>query len=161
MGATAEQIAQVRRMVAEPTEATYSDALLTSMIEAAAINDARGLEPFTLNFCAVPPTPVATVGWIPTYDLNAVAADIWEEKAAAVACNTDFSADGGSYSQSQRNAQYLKMAAKYRSRRALGTISFARVDRAVDNLGNLYETVPLVDRIAQGGMPFNASDPMP
>jgi len=43
---TAVQLAQLRRMVSEPTTTTYSDTLLTSYIEARAILDQLGAEPF-------------------------------------------------------------------------------------------------------------------
>lgn len=49
-------------------------------------------------------------------DINAVAADIWEEKAATIAGQFDFEADGGKFSRSQQYAQYLTEAAKYRGR---------------------------------------------
>ena len=42
---TAAEIAKLRRMVAEPTTATYSDALLTSMIEAYPHIDEYGESP--------------------------------------------------------------------------------------------------------------------
>ena len=49
-------------------------------------------------------------------DLYAAAAEIWDEKAAAVAPNFDFSADGGNFSRSQMYAQYTETANKMRAK---------------------------------------------
>lgn len=122
MSATADQVARLRRMVAEPTTDTYSDMALAAMIEAWPLVDALGTEPHTWNQATTPPTPVANAGWIPTYDLNSAAAEIWDEKAAAVAQDYDFSADGGNYSRSQTYDHYIARARYYRARRAPGAI---------------------------------------
>ena len=118
MTATAAQIASVRRMVDEPSTTTYSDALITAFIEACPLTDQLGSVPYTWSLATDPPTQVATIGWIPTYDLNAAAAEIWSEKAAGVAEKFTFSADGGSYSASDQHNQYMKMVSYYRSRRS-------------------------------------------
>jgi hypothetical protein len=112
---TAAQIATVRRMVAEPTTTTYSDALITAFIETYPCLDEQGEEPFTLS-SAVPPVHVVNTEWMPTYDLNGAAADIWQEKAGAVAHRVDFSADGGNYSVSNMYEQYMKLCRHYRAR---------------------------------------------
>ena len=104
MAATAAQIAQVRRMVAEPTTGTYSDVMLASYIESYPLIDADGHEP-------------SETDWTATYDLNAAAADVWEEKAATVADNVDFSADGASYSLSQKYEQAMARVRYHRARR--------------------------------------------
>jgi len=111
---TAAQISQVRRMTAEPTDATYSDALITTMIEAYPHIDQYGESPLD-------DYGVANADWTPTYDLHAAAADVWEEKAAGVADKFDFSANGGSYTQSQQYEQRMKMCRFYRSRRMPST----------------------------------------
>lgn len=113
---TDAQIAELRRMVGEPTIATYSDVLLTSYIERYPHLDEQGEEPYTLSG-ATPPTQEVNESWIPTYDLNAAAADIWQEKAAAVASKFDFAADGGNYSMSQMHGNYMAQCRFYRSRR--------------------------------------------
>ncbi len=126
MGATAEQIAQLRRMVAEPTQATYSDAALAAYIERYPRLDERGQEPYTWNTATQPPTQEANEGWIPTYDLCAAAGDIWEEKAGALAAAFDFQADGGSYRRSQAYQQAMAQARHYRSRRCPSTVQLVK-----------------------------------
>lgn len=113
---TVAQIAAVRRMVAEPTTMVYSDALITEFIEAYPCLDEQGEEPFMLS-SATPPVHEVNPNWMPTYDLNAAAADIWAEKAAAISHAVDFSADGGSYSMSKQYEQYMKNSRQYRARR--------------------------------------------
>jgi len=71
MSATTEMIAEVRRMVAEPTTAVYSDAVLSAYIERYPLHDADGLTE-------------DDTGWTAVYDLNAAAAGIWLEKSTAV-----------------------------------------------------------------------------
>jgi hypothetical protein len=118
MTATAAQIATVRRMVDEPTTTTYSDVLIAAFIEAQPLMDELGTVPYTWSIATDPPSKIATPGWIPTYDLNAAAADIWSEKAAAVAEKFSFSADGGNYQAGDQHTQYMKMVSFYRSRRS-------------------------------------------
>lgn len=132
MTATADQIAQVRRMVAEPDVITYWDTLIQGIIESYPLPDENGEEPRIPIVDMVRPVVmtayqdeldlVANPDWIATYDLNAAAADIWEEKASGVVGNFDFSADGGNYSRSQVYMQYMKQARHYRSRQSVRTI---------------------------------------
>lgn len=77
--ATVEQIAQVRLLVAEPTQTTYSDAALGNMIDA--VGD----------------------------DLNIVARDVWVQKAAALAEVPDVSEAGSSRSMGALHAKALSM----------------------------------------------------
>lgn len=105
MTATAAQIVQLRRMVAEPTIDTYGDHDLAAYIEAYPLLDAAGMAP-------------DNGAWTPTYDLHAAAADIWEEKAATFAASFDFSADGASYHRSQQYQQMMQQARYHRSRRS-------------------------------------------
>lgn len=51
-----------------------------------------------------------------SYDLNAVASLVWDEKAAALAANYDFSEEGGSYSRSQAYIHAKKQARYYAAR---------------------------------------------
>jgi len=117
MAATAAQIAQVRRMVNEPTTATYSDATIQAYIEVYPLLDERGEEPYTWDSSTTPPHQDVNTYWVPTYDLHAAAADLWEEKASVVAVDYNFSADGGNYSRSQVYEQYMKQARYHRARR--------------------------------------------
>lgn len=123
MAATAAQIAELRRMVAEPTTTTYSDATLTTYIERRWLRDELGTEPYTWDYTTTPPHQDANTDWIPTYDLNAAAADVWDEKAAALATEFDFSADGGSYSRSQKGTFASQRARYYRARTAARTVT--------------------------------------
>lgn len=109
-------LAELRRLVAEPTTTTYSDALLTTYLEKYPCIDAFGEEPLDSE-------GEANEDWIATYDLRAAAADIWEEKAVGVISKFDFSADGGNFSQSQQYKQYMEQARYNRSRRNPGTIT--------------------------------------
>ena len=110
MAATAAQIAQIRRMIAEPTTATYSDADITAYIERYPHIDQFGESPLDAY-------GEANADWTATYDLNAAAGDLLEEKAAAVALKFDFSANGGQYTQSQQYEQLMKLCRHHRARR--------------------------------------------
>ena len=126
--ATAAQIAELRRMCAEPTTTTYSDVALAAYIERYPLTDARGQEPFTWDVSTVPPSRLDNEAWVQTYDLHAAAADVWNEKAAALAHLYDFSADGGSYTRSQRVAQAQAQARYHLARRNLNTIRLTMAD---------------------------------
>lgn len=78
--ASAEQIAELRRKIAEPDATTYSDAVLGVRIDEA------------------------------SNDINNVAYDIWQEKAAMYADLVDISEAGSSRKNSQLHANALKMA---------------------------------------------------
>ena len=109
MSATNGMIERLRRMIAEATAETYTDQTLAESIERYPLTDAFGYEPDDDN-------------WTETYDLNAAAAEIWDEKAAAQAGVFDFSADGGNYTRSQKFEQALKQARTYRSRRSFRAV---------------------------------------
>jgi hypothetical protein len=96
MTASATDIARLRRMT-QATVQEYSDALLGSMLEAYPLPDLPGHFP-------------DESGWIARYDLNAAAADIWDEKAAALAADYDFMADGSIFYRSQAYKQAVKQA---------------------------------------------------
>lgn len=52
-------------------------------------------------------------GWSPTYAMNAAAAEGWRQKAARVAADFNFSADGASFSKGEVLARCLEMEAHY------------------------------------------------
>lgn len=54
--------------------------------------------------------------WTPTYDLNAAAAEGWRWKAAKVAGNYDFGADGASFSRAQVAKECREQVALYAKR---------------------------------------------
>ncbi len=144
MAATAEQITRLRRMVAEPTAATYADAILSAYIERYPLLDERGEEPYEWDTSTTPAHQDANLDWVPTYDLHAAAADVWDEKAAAVAGNFDFKADGGDYSRSQAYTQMQAQARYHRSRRcptSMQLIKWPEEDEAIQQvwIGNLAE----------------------
>jgi len=142
MTVSAANIAEVRRMTAEPTTATYSDALITTFIERYPHMDEQGEEPYSLS-SDTPPTQDDNDNWIATYDLHAAAADMWEEKAAAVAHKVDFAADGGNFKASNQYEQYMKQARNHRSRRMPSTTRLHKFPDEVDPsvwIGNLPET---------------------
>ena len=102
---------RLRRMVAEPnSDNGYTDAVLSETVSRYPVADAAGETP------TVADGSVNSV-WAPSYDLNAAAAEIWQEKAASLAAAFDFSADGASYQRSQAVTQAQQMASFYRSRR--------------------------------------------
>jgi hypothetical protein len=115
-------VAQLRRLTNEPTQTPYTDAELELVILSYPSLDERGISPYSLDTSTSPPTQIATIGWLPTYDIHAAAADIWEEKMATAGQDFDFDADGGSYRRSQVAEFYLKQVRYHRSRRRIGTV---------------------------------------
>ena len=122
MTATAAMILQVRGWTNEPDDTTYDDDAITVFIERYPLLDERGEVPYTFDTSTEPPTEEANDLWLATYDLHAAAADIWQEKAAVVAQDFDFSADGGNYSRSQVVAQFERQARYHSARRKPSTI---------------------------------------
>ena len=122
MAATAAMAARLRLMVDEPTETTYDDDMIDDYIEAQALMDVLGTNPHEVDYSTTPPTLSELDEWIPTYDLHAAAARIWEEKAAAIADEFDFKADGGSYTRSQKYEQYMMNSRRHASRRSAKTM---------------------------------------
>lgn len=118
MSATAAMAARLRRMVDEPTEATWDNDTIDDYIERYPLIDVLGTDPQDVDFSTTPPTISEQDEWIPTYDLHAAAADIWEEKAATIAENYDFQADGGSFSRSKKYEQYMNKSRYHSSKRS-------------------------------------------
>lgn len=119
MAATAEQKAQVQRMCAlSVSDTTYTDTVIGGYVERYPLLDAQGQSPWVWDHSVIPPKKAVNSGWIPTYDLHAAAADIWEEKAAQLAAAFDFSADGANFSRSQAYEQSMKQVRYHRSRRS-------------------------------------------
>lgn len=134
---TVAEIAKLRRMIAEPTTTTYSDAALSAYIEQYPHLDSYGESPLD-------EWGLTNADWTPTYDLHAAAADIWEEKAVGVIGKFDFSANGGTYNQSQQYDQYMKQCRFYRARRMPSTATLIKYppETASDEswIGNLPES---------------------
>jgi hypothetical protein len=110
-------------MTDEPDDTTYDDDAISDIIEEYPLIDPRGEEPFTWDTSSEPPTKDTNENWIVTYDLNAAAGDIWEEKAAVVAQDFNMDADGGRYDRNQVRENYMKQARHYRSKRSPSTIT--------------------------------------
>lgn len=118
---TVAQLAQLRRMVAEPTTTTYSDETLRTILMTYPCVDENGESPrveSTTVYGAMMDNP----DWTATYDLHSAAAAIWEEKAATTSHRYDFQADGGNFSRSQMFEQAMKQARYHLARRNPSTI---------------------------------------
>ena len=114
-------VGRLRRMVAEPTSATYDDDTLRQLIADAVVTDratvgrAGGLDGVVdVRFVPQPPQ----------FDLNAAAAVVWEEKLSGLvgAGTYDLSADGESFALSQRVTQYQQRLSYYLSRRRVRSV---------------------------------------
>jgi hypothetical protein len=123
MAATAAMVERLRRMTnTSVDDVTWHYDVLAEYIERHPVLDERGEEPHTWNTATTPPTQTANTAWLGAYDLHAAASDVWAEKAAIVAQDFTFIADGGVYTRSQVYQQYMKMAAFHAARRAISTI---------------------------------------
>lgn len=129
----AAMVARLRRLTAELVGAsTYSDADLVESLERYPLTDNAGALPDSAT-------------WAGVWDINCAAADIWEEKAAAMAAAFDFAADGGDYKRSQAYAQMMQSARSFRARRATTTLTMVAEPppegavRAGGWIGNLAE----------------------
>lgn len=123
MAATSEQKARLRRMTGETGASIYSDADIAAYIERYPLLDERGAPPYTYDLTTTPPSQDSNEDWIPTYDLNAAAADIMQEKAANLINNFEFWTDGGKFLKQQQYDHAMEMARRYQSRRSARTIS--------------------------------------
>jgi hypothetical protein len=121
MAASNADVARLRRLVNEPDATTYTDADLRGYIERYPLIDGVGHEPYVESSTS-PVVLEANEDWTATYDLNSAAADVWMEKAAALAGNYDFSAGGQSFQRSQAYQQYLYQVRYFRSRRSMKTV---------------------------------------
>jgi len=129
-GSGPDDVLRLRRMVAEPTEAIYTDAILTAAIERYPVPDPDDVYP-------------DEYGWLPSYDLALAAAEIWAEKAGAVAANFDFQADGANFAKSQQYEHYNQQARKWRSLRVPGnyevvTMPPSSTSTVIGNVNNPY-----------------------
>lgn len=110
MAATPQMIRALRRMVADPEEATFTDAELASVLEGHPLVDSAGRTP-------------AHSQWLPSYDLNGAAAELWEARAGLLAGNFDFTADGATYNRRQAYENAVAQARRYRSRAAARSVA--------------------------------------
>lgn len=132
MAATAEQIARVRRYTDEPAAtSSYMDTDIQVYIERYPVIDGLGVPPFYYDYSTTPPTKTARTDWIASYDLHAAAAEIWQEKAAALAPNYIFSADGASYNRSEAYDHAMQRSAYHESKRPPRDVKFRPEPRTV------------------------------
>jgi len=123
MAATAAMVAELRRMTDEPDATTYDDDTLELYIERYPVMDFLGTKAWEADTSTSPPTLSENDDWMPTYDLHAAAADIWQEKGATVAEDYNFTADGGSLSRGDVQKHYMQQARYHLSRRKVKTIT--------------------------------------
>jgi len=129
MAASDDNIRQLRRMIAEPTQDTYTDTDLAAYIEAYPLMDADGYDPDEDEWTAV-------------YDLHAAASVLWTEKASCSASSYDTSSDFSRQYKSQVMPQMLKMARFHAARRAVaGVVPVIRPREVITDvwIGNLPE----------------------
>lgn len=110
MAATEAQIARLRRMIAEPAETTYSDEVLSEYVERYPLPDTDGYLP-------------SDADWTPTYDLNAAAADLWQEKAANLVAN------GQIYEADSVHLQAMRQVRYYMARRTARSVKASNRDK--------------------------------
>ncbi len=131
MTATQAQKDELRWKLADTTANYFTDAQLAVLIERYPVDDDDGNEP-------------DDDGWTATYDLNAAAADGWDEKVMAISDSSfDFSADGSTYNRSQRLQAYRQNAATFRSRSYAQSVQPAKAPR---------------EQAPEEGAPFNAPE---
>lgn len=126
---TVDMLGQLRRMVNEPTVSPYTDDVLVYYLQLHPVTDKNGIDInendwllyLDFNNSETSYADLISTGalpvWIPTWDLHAAAADIWEEKAALVQAYYNFSADGGNYSQSDLYTNAMDQARYHTARR--------------------------------------------
>ena len=131
MSATAAMVLELRRMVDEVASATYEEDTLETYIERYPVLDFLGTKPIEVDTSTSPPTLSENSDWIPSYDLHAAAADIWQEKSATVAEDYNFTADGSTLSRGDVQKQYMQQARYHLSRRTVKTMR-AVVEPRVD-----------------------------
>lgn len=127
-------VVRLRRIVAEPTDVTYTDAILWSMIEEEAVGDSVGHSPDNAD-------------WTPTYNLFRVAGHIWAEKASAYVEQHDFSADGGNFARSQKYQNALKQSAYYYSKAKVTSLKFIQSPIVTGLNEQGYEDFPYKDGV--------------
>ena len=115
-------VGALRRMTGERVNSSFSDADLTAYLEMFPLMDENG-EPPRVPSTMTPGEMMANPDWTATYDLHAAAAAVWETKAAELAPNYDFEADGGSYSRSQGYRHAMEQVRYHQARRSPRTIT--------------------------------------
>lgn len=108
MALTATQLATVQRRSGE----SHKTSPMVDEATIQAIADESGL---ILDDAAQAPTHA---DYTPTYDLYAIAATVWDEKAALTAEGYDFAAEGGSFSRSQHYRHCVEQGKRMRAKQS-------------------------------------------
>jgi len=110
-----EVLRRLRRMVAEPTEATYTDADLIAMLKEFPTARNVGQNNWIANSSLVD---------VVVWDVHAAAARIWEEKVAALIGQGayDIDADGQTLHRDQKLQQYRTQVAYHTARRRVRSV---------------------------------------
>ena len=110
-----EVLIRLRRMVAEPTEATYTDADLIAMLKELPTARNVGQNNWVANSSLVD---------VLVWDVHAAAARIWEEKVAALIGQGayDIDADGQTLHRDQKLQQYRTQVAYHTARRRVRSV---------------------------------------
>ena len=113
---TPDVVARLRRLIAEPTTALYSDGDLIACLKQ--FPTARKLQADTLIVNAN--NSLSVVVW----DVHAAAAQIWEEKIAALIAqgSYDITADGQTLNRDQKLQQYRAQLAYHQARRRVRSV---------------------------------------
>lgn len=112
-------------MVAATSRPVLADAALEDLIDQGQVQDHQGLYP-------------ADIGWVPTYDLNVSAMEGWRWKAAQVAGDFTFTADGATFDKGAVLAQIEGMIALYAAKCHGATTVKSRTD------SRLYDYTALI-----------------
>lgn len=96
-------LARLGSMTAAATAPTLSDGELNTLLDMHQVADSAGVAPGATDY-------------VPTYDFNRAAAEGWRWKAARVAGQFDFNADGATYNRSQKLDMCEKMIRQYQRR---------------------------------------------
>lgn len=113
----AEARARIERMVVFDREPVLSTDDVDDLVAVAKRPDAAGLSP-------------SAVGWVPTWELNAAAAEGWERKASRAAGDFDYTDDAGSYSRSAVFDMCKRQADTFR-KRILSTLPVSKNDPTI------------------------------
>jgi len=113
---TPDVVARLRRMVAEPTTVIYSDEILRDILKQ--FPTARRVAADTLIVNGS--NALSVVVW----DVHAAAAQIWEEKIAALVVqgSYDIVADGQTLNRDQKLRQYRAQLAYHQARRRVKSV---------------------------------------
>lgn len=122
MTVTPEMVARLRALVAEPSSTTYTYDDLERCIARYPVADLNGYEPYNGVTGYNPPVPRINPAWVATYDLNRAAADVWDEKAGALAELFNFATSGQRFDEEQKYKHAVERAAHFRSKRRRGSI---------------------------------------